>query len=133
VLLFAQVVSSGDVPDVLEPPIEETVEAPVPALLPDTPTVSSPSPKAYLYSAYPALARRFDCVIQRESRWDPSAQNPRSGAAGLTQMLLSTWMTTPSGKRGESRFNAFSNIDGAAWLVTSGGGWRHWAATVGGC
>jgi hypothetical protein len=91
------------------------------------------TPQSYLYRTYPAIARRLDCVIARESRWSPSAQNPRSSAGGLAQILLSTWLSTPQGKRGESRFDAYSNIDGAAWLATSGGGWRHWAATVGGC
>src|SRR5215510_7756057 len=65
------------------------------------------TPRAYLYAMYPLLAPRLNCVINRESRWDPSAVNPRSGAGGLTQMLLSTWLTTPPGKRGESRFNAY--------------------------
>lgn len=100
------------------------IEAPMPEIL---------SPHEYLFAQYPALARRFDCVIRRESGWFSDAQNPRSGAAGLTQMLMSTWLSTPPGRRGESRFNPYSNIDGAAWLVTDGGGWRHWSATVGGC
>ena len=97
----------------------------------ETPPVLTPY--AYLYATYPSIAPRLDCVIQKESRWTPSAQNPRSGAAGLSQIMLSTWATTPQGQRGESRFNPYSNIDAAAWLATSGGGWRHWSATVGGC
>jgi len=105
-------------------PVLETEEVPVPAVL---------SPRQYLFASYPSIAPRMACVIQKESRWDPVAQNPYSGAAGLTQILLSTWLTTPPGRRGESRFNAYSNLDGAAWLVTAGGGWRHWAATIGGC
>ena len=83
------------------------------------------TPYQYLYATYPFLARRMDCVITRESRWDPGAVNRRSGAAGLAQFLLSTWYTTPPGIAGASRFDPYANIDGAAWLATHGG-WRHW-------
>lgn len=102
----------------------------------EAPAVEAPpvlTPRGYLYATYPSVAPRLACIIQKESRWDPDAQNPRSGAAGLTQIMAGTWATTPQGRRGESRFNAYSNIDAAVWLATSGGGWRHWAATVGGC
>src|SRR4249919_2022838 len=58
------------------------------------------SPYEYLYAVHPRTARRLDCVIQRESRWTASAVNPRSGAAGLAQFLMSTWRSTPQGKAG---------------------------------
>src|SRR5262245_10255237 len=41
------------------------------------------------------LARRAWC----ESRRDPGAYNPRSGASGLFQFLRSTWQTTPYARR----------------------------------
>ncbi len=122
--LLLQSLSSDGSPEALATDAE-IVEAPVAAV--------TLSPRQYLFATYPSIAPRLACVIQKESRWDPGAQNPRSGAAGLTQMLLSTWLTTPPGRRGERRFNAYSNLDGAAWLVSYGGGWRHWAATIGGC
>ena len=101
---------------------EEPSEAPTPL-----------SPYQYLYASYPSLARRMDCVISRESKWTPSATNPRSGAAGLAQFLLSTWLTTPPGRAGASRYDPYANIDGAAWLATHGG-WRHWTVVqVGFC
>jgi hypothetical protein len=113
----------------------------------DETEVAMLSPHAYLWAQYPTLAARFDCVIQRESGWTPWARNPRSGAAGLTQIIASTWAGTPQGKAGESRLDPYANLDAAAWLVLYpyanldaaawlvlyGGGWRHWAATVGGC
>jgi soluble lytic murein transglycosylase-like protein len=105
--------------------VDQAEAAPAPAVV--------LSPRSYLYASYPGIAPRMDCVIRRESGWDPDAKNPRSSAGGLAQILDTTWMTTPQGKRGESRFNAYSNIDGAAWLAMYGGGWRHWTATVGGC
>lgn len=121
VMLSASVLASSDGS---APVDDESVVVETPPVL---------TPYAYLYATYPSVAPRMACVIQKESQWDPGAQNQRSGAAGLTQMLASTWATTPQGKRGESRFNPYSNIDAAYWLVTVGGGWRHWAATVGGC
>ena len=81
------------------------------------------TPYQYLYATYPSLARRMDCVITRESKWDTWAVNRRSGAAGLAQFLASTWSRTPFGHL--SRHDPYANIDGAAWLATYGG-WQHW-------
>lgn len=123
VALSMQTLASDGAPsEILD--VASEIAAPAPEIL---------SPHQYLYTTYPTVAQKLDCVIRRESQWIPSAQNPRSSAAGLAQILLSTWLSTPPGQRGESRYNAYSNIDGAAWLVTDGGGWRHWAATAGGC
>lgn len=129
VMLAASVLTSSD--GSAEPVGDEPVTDEVVVETPVAPPVLTPY--RYLYATYPSVAPRLDCIIQKESRWDPDAQNPRSGAAGLTQIMAGTWATTPQGRRGESRFNAYSNIDAAVWLATSGGGWRHWAATVGGC
>ena len=92
------------------------------------------SPYEYLYAMHPRIARRMDCVIQRESRWTPrSASTRRSGASGLAQFLRSTWATTPQGKAGASVFDPYANIDGAAWLATNVG-WRQWqVVTLGYC
>jgi hypothetical protein len=108
------------------PNTEEPVAEPEPEPEPLT-------PRQYLYATYPSLARRMDCVINRESKWDPGAVNRRSGASGLAQFLLSTWYTTPQGKAGASRFDPYANIDGAAWLARNVG-WRQWqVVTLGYC
>lgn len=84
------------------------------------------TPYEYLYSEYPEVADRMDCVIAHESRWTPAAQN-RSGASGLAQFMYGTWLTTPQGKAGLSRFDPYANIDGAVWLAKhSPPYWRHW-------
>lgn len=35
----------------------------------------------------------FEDLVNRESKWDPTAQNPESSAYGLGQFLSSTWKT----------------------------------------
>lgn len=99
-------------------------------------TEAEPEPLApwdYLYATYPRLARRLDCVIARESHWNAGAYNPRSGAAGLAQFLLSTWYTTPQGKAGGSRYDPYAAIDGAAYLILNDSkSWRHWVPVLNG-
>jgi hypothetical protein len=91
------------------------------------------SPYEYLYAVYPRIARRMDCVIQRESEWKSWAVNRRSGASGLAQFLRTTWLSTPQGRAGASVFDPYANIDGAAWLATNVG-WRQWqVVTFGYC
>jgi hypothetical protein len=112
-------------------PVAEVADEPQPE--PEAAPVAPTSPYAYLYATYPRLARRMDCVIQHESRWAAGAVNPRSGASGLAQFLRSTWLSTPQGKAGQSVFDPYANIDGAAWLATNVG-WRQWdAVTFGYC
>ena len=106
------------------------VETPAEANL----TESLPSdPHAYLYATYPRYARRLDCVIGRESRWVPTAYNPRSGATGLAQFIYSTWMSTPQGKAGASRTDPIASIDGSVFLIEkTPKSWGHWV-TIGLC
>ena len=112
-------------------PVAET--APEPQNETEVAEVPFLSPYEYLYAMHPRIARRMDCVIQRESRWTPGAVNRRSGASGLAQFLRSTWATTPQGKAGASVFDPYANIDGAAWLATNVG-WRQWqVVTLGYC
>jgi len=61
-----------------------------------------------------------NCIVTYESHWDPSAYNPRSGAAGLGQFLYSTWMTTPYGQEGYSRYNAYANHAAVVWMIRQG-------------
>ena len=127
-MLVTQTLTNGidTMPAESEPVADEVEEV-------EAPAVPSLTPRQYLYASYPFLARRLDCVIARESKWDPSATNRRSGAAGLAQFLLSTWLTTPPGRAGHSRYDPYANLDGAAWLATNVG-WRQWqVVTFGYC
>jgi hypothetical protein len=106
-------------PEMAPEPQNDLEEAPGPAQ----------SPYEYLYAVYPRLARRLDCVIQHESRWTADEVNPRSGASGLAQFLRSTWLSTPQGKAGQSVFDPYANIDGAAWLAINVG-WSQWTVVT---
>ena len=91
------------------------------------------NPRDYLYQQAPDLAPRLDCIIARESGWDPTQQNPRSRASGLAQFLPSTWATTPPGQLGLSPFEPLANIDAAIWLARTKG-WTQWQVyTMGMC
>lgn len=102
----------------------------------ETPSETAPEalkidPHSYLYASYPRLARRLDCVITRESRWQPDAYNPRSGAAGVAQFLYGTWLSTPQGKAGASRYDPFASIDGAVFLIENDRkSWGHWVPVL---
>lgn len=85
-------------------------------------------PITYLYVEHPAEAPVLDRIIWCESRWDPNAQNPHSTARGLAQFLTSTWMTTPEGQVGWSRFDPYASIDAAAWEYDRYGAWP-WLAS----
>jgi hypothetical protein len=73
-------------------------------------------------------------IIHCESRGDPDAYNPYSGAAGLFQFLPSTWAATApkAGFEGAEPFNAVANIGTAAWLGQryedlGQGFWKPWS------
>jgi len=90
-------------------------------------------PRDYLYDRAPDLAPRLDCIITRESGWDPSVRNPRSNASGLAQFMPSTWATTPQGQLGLSPFDPLPSIDAAIWLARNHG-WTQWQVyTAGAC
>lgn len=67
----------------------------------------------------PTSSARAECIIQRESGGDPRAVNPRSGAAGLGQFLASTWLTTPQGRAGMSRFDPAANRAAVNYMLTA--------------
>lgn len=48
------------------------------------------SPRAYLYATAP-FPEWQDATIWCESRWQPDATNPYSGAAGVAQFMWPTW------------------------------------------
>lgn len=99
----------------------------------EMPEFSMSDPAAYLYARYPRYARRLDCTITRESRWNPWAYNPRSGAEGLAQFISSTWYSTPQGKAGASRTDPIASIDASVFLIEqTPQSWRHWQVITSG-
>lgn len=58
-------------------------------------------------------------IMWCESRGDPEAYNPYSGASGLFQFIPSTWATTSpaAGYAGASPFDPEANVASAAWLA----------------
>jgi hypothetical protein len=58
-------------------------------------------------------------IMWCESRGDPNAYNPFSGASGLFQFIPSTWATTApaAGYGGSSPFDPTANVATAAWLA----------------
>lgn len=88
----------------------------------DTPL---PPPHEYLYASYPALAPRLDCMITLESQWEPGASGARGRYVGLAQFDYPTWMETPQGQSGLSRWDPYASIDALAWGVGHLG-WARW-------
>jgi peptidoglycan hydrolase CwlO-like protein len=58
-------------------------------------------------------------IMWCESRGDPEAYNPYSGASGLFQFIPSTWASASvsAGYPGASAFDPAANAAGAAWLA----------------
>jgi hypothetical protein len=63
---------------------------------------------------------RVDCIIAHESHGNAGAVNPRSGASGLGQFLLGTWLSTPQGRAGLSRFDPAANRAAITWMLQVG-------------
>lgn len=68
----------------------------------------------------PVLSGRLACIAYAESRNNPNARNPQSGAAGLFQFLPSTWRTTPQGRAGLSVYDPAAATAAAEWMVSQG-------------
>lgn len=76
-----------------------------------------------------ADAEQMRRIAWCESRWQPGAYNPVSGAAGLFQFTPGTWRWA-SHQAGFDRFTPYdvqAASYAAAWLLSQPGGWRHWA------
>ncbi|MBG01035.1 MAG: hypothetical protein CL470_02045 [Acidimicrobiaceae bacterium] len=71
--------------------------------------------------------KTFMRVLWCESRGDPNAKNPESGASGLMQHIPSYWddRATAAGFHGASPFDPIANIYASVWLLDVGG-WSHW-------
>jgi hypothetical protein len=61
-----------------------------------------------------------ECLAWAESRNTPSAVNPRSGAAGPLQFMYGTWLSTPQGRAGYSRFDPYASRQAARWMINRG-------------
>lgn len=66
-------------------------------------------------------------VMWCESRGNPDATNPTSGAAGLFQHIPRFWAerSVPAGFAGADIYDPEANVGVAAWLVAVDG-WKHW-------
>ena len=73
----------------------------------------------------------FLTIMHRESRGQPEATNPSSGAAGLMQHMPQYWdqRAISAGYSGASPYDPIANINVSAWLLyqARGGGWVHWS------
>jgi hypothetical protein len=121
VMLVSQVFDDGAV-------LENGGPVEVPTAEAEEPVAAVPlTPQAYLYATYPRLARRLDCMIMRESSWRASADSNRP-YVGLAQFDYATWMETPPGKAGRSRYDPYASIDAMAWGVEHLG-YGRWPVT----
>ena len=123
-----------------QPPTTTTTTAP--AVVEPPPTTTTTQPPGGRLTEAEALgiislffaAEDVDLAMQVsycESRWDPGATNPSSGAAGLFQHIPRFWAerSTAAGWAGADIYDAHANVAVSAWLVYQGGGWSHWAAS----
>src|SRR5262252_3434131 len=79
-----------------------------------------------LPSRLPAVASpRIECIVHYESGGDPNAYSRSSGAAGLGQFRLGTWMSTPQGRAGLSRYAPAAARAAMAWMLSQGRA-REW-------
>jgi soluble lytic murein transglycosylase-like protein len=74
------------------------------------------------------------CVAEAESNFDPLAENPSTGAAGVFQFLPSTWvhLSELAGLGGASVFDARANVAVTAWTVAAYG-WHPWSSIAEAC
>lgn len=123
-----------------------TTNSAPPSTTPTTTTTAPPAPPPS--SSGPLTAAQARELISRhfqgedvevalkvawcESRYDPSATNPRTGAAGLFQHLTKYWesRSAAAGWAGANIYDAEANTAVAAWLVYEGGGWKHWVSCL---
>ena len=117
-----------------EPPTTTTPDSPAPSTTTTVAVTTTTDAGSGEDSDFPAAVERWRgevsrffpasrvnqalAIIQCESRGDPDAYNPYSGASGLFQFLPSTWAATApkAGFEGAEPFDAVANIGTAAWL-----------------
>jgi len=119
----------------LEPPAEmdeiplEVIEQLNEIVVPTGPGAEGWRPLVELYFPAHEVDRAIR-VMECESKGDPKARNPRSGASGLFQHMPRYWPKRAAGAGfpGASVFEPEANIAAAAYLIYDqpGGGWKHW-------
>jgi hypothetical protein len=134
-----QVVPNVQITTTTMPPT--TTTEPPTTLPPETTTTTAPPPVAPapqadplgIAAAFQALgastseAETFVCIAWHESRFDPSAVNPSSGAGGALQFLPSTWANL--GRPGLPEDAPLSDQIAAAWQLYRSQGWSPWAGS----
>ena len=113
------------------PPSTTTTNAPPPEDPPADPLPEGAEQWRSLVEAYwPAeIVDDALSVLWCESRGDPDAVNPASGASGLFQFLPSTWgsASVSAGWAGADVFDPEANIAVAAWLYAAyDEPWQQW-------
>ena len=105
----------------------EAAPAPTPAPVAQAPVTggSSGSVVSMIDQVFGSYAGAALNVARCESGLNPAATNPSSGAAGVFQIMPSTFDTTP--EAGSSPYNAYANIVAAHYIfVRDGYSWREW-------
>ncbi len=106
---------------------------PVPSVVPGRAAVI-----ALIRDHFASLGSRTEavalCVAEAESNFDPLAENPSTGAAGVFQFLPSTWVNLSelAGRGGASVFDARANVAVTAWTVAEYG-WHPWSSVAEAC
>lgn len=115
--------------------IQKSTPAPAASPRDDTNIPADAASWQGLVAAYFAQADvgRALWVIHCESSGDASAVHDSSQASGLFQHLPKFWddRSSKAGRAGALIMDPDANVAVAAWLVYSGGGWRHWSASAG--
>ena len=130
------VITSGRIPTPTPEPTPTPIPAPTPRPTPVTAeAIYEPEVERWRIPVVEALQqygleeeeKTFMRVLWCESRGDPNAKNPESGASGLMQHIPSYWddRATASGFHGASPFDPIANIYASVWLLDVGG-WSHW-------
>jgi hypothetical protein len=105
-----------------------TAAAPAPTPVPQAPVTggSSGSVESIIDQVFGSYTSGAINVASCESGLNPAATNPASGAAGLFQILPSTFNTTS--EAGNSPYDAYANTVAAHDIfVRDGYSWREWA------
>ena len=108
-------------------------DPPVPTVVPGRAAVV-----ALIRDHFASLGSRTEavalCVAEAESNFDPLAENPSTGAAGVFQFLPSTWVNLSelAGQGGASVFDARANVAVTAWTVAEYG-WHPWSSVAEAC
>lgn len=111
---------------------EPIVEAPKKSKIPANPHQGAVDQYAKEYNVSPEL---MNCILFKESSYNPSAKNKNSSATGMAQFIKSTW-TSFRTRMGEDanldlRLDARESIKTLAWALSKGYK-NHWQVVTNG-